>query len=140
MSLLLDAIRLTAEHGDDFWVAAALCAHQGGHVIIGPGHVLIARRESPDTLFIWLAMGEGYLPRLCLLAPPEIKWLRWQRALRFDDKARVGQFAFERIRRLASILPSCHELRTSPRTPANGRSGPDSAAAGHDHHRAKPVH
>lgn len=102
-AVLRDAIRLVAEHGDDFWTAVHLTVHGGGVVILSPECVCIAQRESPDTLFLWLVMGEDYLPKLCTMAPPGIVWLKWQRGFRLAERAKVGVFPFHRVQRLVHL-------------------------------------
>lgn len=105
MTPLQTALHLTAEKGEDFWATVMVSLHQGGHFYATPDFVLLAQRESEDTLFIWCAIGSGYLPKLVALAPPGTKWLKWWRSLRVDDPARVVQYPFERVQRLVAQSP-----------------------------------
>lgn len=129
MTIIQEAVRVCAERGEEFWGCVIVTAHNGGIVHLGPECVLIVQRESDDCLFVWLAMGVGYLPKLLDLAPPGTKWLKWQRGIRLADRAEIGQFSFERVRRLASI-PSSHEF---PRKEESGssRGVVNGSAAGH---------
>lgn len=103
MNAVEDAVALCARNGCDFWAEWKGFALRGW-AIVTPQCVLLAEPAGPGVIFLWLVVGEGWLPALCNLAPVGTHTLQWARSFTIDRPPEVRQFPFRRVRALASTL------------------------------------
>lgn len=97
---LAEAIDLCRVRGIDFWSQVQNHAATG-YVILAPDCVCLVEQVTTDTLFVWLAIGRGYLGKLCLVAPDSIRFIQWACLAKNVDRGHeTRQFDFRRVRAL----------------------------------------